>query len=64
MRAEWRMNYAGFKKTTTTKKTGKHKSKDMEKAQESPGPHWVRPGGVVGDGADREVYTANGLYYR
>lgn len=27
------------------KKKGKHKSKDMDKAQESPGPHWVRPGG-------------------
>lgn len=32
------------------KKKGKHKSKDMDKAQESPGPHWVRPGGGRVDG--------------
>lgn len=30
------------------KKKGKYKSKDMDKARESPGPHWVRPGGGEG----------------
>lgn len=30
------------------KKKGKHKSKDMDKAQESPGPHGVRPGSGEG----------------
>lgn len=46
------------------KEKGKHKSKDMDKAQESPGSHWVGPGGSVEMLQTREVYTANGLYYR
>lgn len=54
-------NELWFKKK---KEKGKHKSKDMDKAQESPGSHWVGPGGLVEMLQTREVYTANGLYYR
>ena len=60
MRAEWPMN-CGLKKK---KEKGKHKSKDMDKAQESPGSHWVGPGESMEMLQTREVYTANGLYYR
>lgn len=60
------MNCAGFKTKTKkqNKKKGKHKSKDMNKARESPGLHWVRGLGGVEMVQTREVYTANGLYYR
>jgi len=60
----WFKNKNKNKKQTKQKK-GKHKSKDMDKAQESPGPHWVR--GLAGGWEmvqTREVFTANGLYYR
>lgn len=42
------MNCAGLKK-----RKGKHKAKDMGRAGEHPGSHWVGPGGLVGDVADK-----------